>query len=520
MRAAPTSLAAAERRLCVRLALAMLTSLLIFQHGSFAGTDEVGVFETTRALFEGGSLAVPPGYHTFPGRDGRRYSHFAVGQSVLALPFYALGHGAAQVLPESWRRALAGPPAQLGLIRFGGSLEIAATSLYAPVATAVLSAIFFLWQRRLGASLRSASMATILLAATTYVGMMSVYFLQHTTEAIAILGGLYLLRRYAEGGELRTLAAASAVASSTLLVRVPALVAAPGLIGYALWALAAQRRQRERPFALGPALAALVLPTLAVVAIHVAVDQRKWGSWLASPMLAQRDAFSNPWSVGLGGFLLSPGCSVFAYSPLLLLAPWTFAGLWRRHRAECAAALAISLSFLFFCARFDAWTGLWSSPGPRYLFVATPLLLLPFGAWLDANRGRTARNAVIALAVLGLAVQLVLVCVRWPAVIELSHYREFVPPKGFVFVPLLSPIPAAARVLARGWLDPWVWNLAVGWEGWSGMPLAAVLVVLAWAGATAAAVRSALAALRDAEDREAGRTDCGAPLAGGGPHST
>ena len=43
---------------------------LLFARGNFVGTDEVGVFETTRSLYESGSLDVEGGRHVFRGRDG------------------------------------------------------------------------------------------------------------------------------------------------------------------------------------------------------------------------------------------------------------------------------------------------------------------------------------------------------------------------------------------------------------------------------------------------------------------
>jgi hypothetical protein len=493
---------APDRRLAAALGVAFFWGFLLFQHGHFAGTDEVGVFETTRSLYERGSLEVPPGFHTFRSRDGRVYSHFAIGQSVAALPFFALGKLAAAVLPFRWRQALAGPRIEQGEIRWGGSVEIFATSLYAPVASALLVALFFLWQRRLGASPRAAVAAACLFGATTYAGMMSVYFLQHTTEAIAILGGLYLLHAFRRDGGLRPLALGSLVASLVLLIRVPATVAGPALAAYALFAVWARRRAGAGP-RLAPALAALAAPAAAVLLVHVAVNRIKWGTWIASPFLAQSYAFGTPLHVGLAGFLLSPGCSIFVYTPLLLLLPWLLADFWRRRRAECLTCAAIALSFLLLCARFDLWTGLWSSPGPRYVFALTPLLLLPLGPWLDAHPGRAARAAVGGLAAAGLAVQLALVVVSWPAVIELMHYREWSPAKGFVWIASQSPVPGAVHALREGWVDLWLWRLASGWEGRPGWPGAALAFLLVWGAGMAAAVAWVVRALRSAAPRAA-----------------
>ena len=61
-----------------------------FTQASFKGIDEVGVFQVTEALYLDCSLAVPIHHHAHLGADGRLYHAWATGQSVLALPFYAL----------------------------------------------------------------------------------------------------------------------------------------------------------------------------------------------------------------------------------------------------------------------------------------------------------------------------------------------------------------------------------------------------------------------------------------------
>ena len=472
-----------ERRLALRLSLLLFLFFLLFQHGHFAGSDEVGVYEQTRSLYERGSLSVPKGYHTYRGRDGLLYSHFAVGQSLLALPFYASGRLADLALPDSWRVAVAGPEVRAETVRWGGTVEIFAVSLYAPVASTVLAAIFFFWQRHLGASARASVAATLLVATTSYVAMMSIYFLQHTTEAIAILGGFYLLRRFGEGAGLGTIARGSAVSSSTVLVRVASVAAGPALAGYALWTLWRRSRLPVRP-PMPSMLAALGLPFLAVVAIHVGLNYAKWETWFDSPMVRAGRLMNAPMIVGLRGFLLSPGCSLFVYSPLLLLSPLLLAFSWHRHhRPECITALGILALFLFECARYDFWTGLWSSPGPRLLFAVVPVLLLDLGPWLDAHPARALRAGVVVLAALGFLIQLGLMAVHWPAVIEIMHYRDYLPPKGFLFVASQSPIPASFSALRGGWVDTWLWNLAVGWPGRAGTPAVAAALFLLWASA-------------------------------------
>ena len=105
-------------------------------------------------------------------------------------------------------------------------------------------------------------------------------------------------------------------------------------------------------------------------------------------MLAERRIMGVDPRPALVGFLVSPGMSLFVYSPVLLLLPATLPRFWRAHRAETWTILALFASNLLFYASYQLWTGLFSCPGPRYLFTATVFLMLPLGPWLDRARER------------------------------------------------------------------------------------------------------------------------------------
>ena len=464
-----------DRRVALLLVGAFFLFFLLFYRGHFSGTDEVGVYEATRSLWEGRSFSVPQGDFVHEGHDGRLYNHFAVGQSILALPFYGLGKAARAVLPASWLEALAGKWIQRETVVWGGSIEIFAVGLYAPLAAAVLVGIFFFFQRQLGVSLRCAVISSALLGATSYVAMMSTYFLRHSSEAITVLGALCAFHAYRRGGSIRILALGSLLASFTILIRVPAAMAGAGLAGYLAFILVERLRTapgRER----ARALTAIALPFIAVASVHMAVNLWKWGSLLSSPMVDQADRFGGDFMTAALGFLVSPACSIFAYTPLLLLIPWILPAFWRQHRAECAACVSIVFTFFVVCSKFELWTGLYSSPGPRYLFLATPLLLLGLGCWLDQYRGRAGWWAIAVLSAVGLAVQLPLMLAKWGVVVVIFRYRDYVPAYSFVFTPERSPIWGSAIATAHGSIDSWIFKIGRGWPDHAGSLTAALLL--------------------------------------------
>lgn len=499
----------ADRRVALCLGACALLLYLVFWTGYLKSTDESAVYETARALYERADLAIPAsGPHVFAGRDGRSYGHFSVGQSVLLLPFLGLGRLAEAALPDPWVAALAGPVRPGGgAPQGGGTIGIAAASLYGPFAAAVLVAVFFLFERRLGASLRSALAASVLLATTSYVAVMSGYTLRHTTEAVVILFALQAWYGYARSGRRRQLALGSVAASSLLLVSLPAAIVGPALGAYLLAVLHARKGDHRSGAALARSAAAVALPLAVALTALLLLNRSLWGTWLESPMTAQRGSFGTPFYFGAWGHLLSPGGSIFLYSPLLLLAPTMLRHFATRHRAECWTFLAIGVVLLVVHSTFWSWTGLWSAPGPRYLFLVVPLFLLPLGPWLDAGLTARARCALVALASIGAVVQLVVLSASWDDVIVSMGYRTWAGPRyEFMFLPDHSPILGSAWTVARGDLAPWLATLARGWPGFAPAPGAAVLLFLLWLAAFAAALFTLARALgAHPERREAAR---------------
>jgi hypothetical protein len=506
-------LGARDWRIGAAVGLVFLVFYTGFTQARFKSTDEFGLFLMTQSLFEHASLEVPIHRHAHVGADGRLHAPFAIGQAVLALPLYALGKAADRALPRAWVRALAGPdlaterelPA-LSVARiapalppgiapvertvYGGAIEISSVGLYAPIASAVLAAGLFLLLRRLGASLRAALLTVFAIGVCSYPAMMSVYFLGHVSELAAVVFALHGFRTFRETGRRLPLALGSGFASAAFLVRFPGVLAGPALALYLAHCL--RERWRREPRRSAADLAAAGAPLCAAVALHVGTNYLQWGSPIASPVVAGGFEANDSFSAALAAFLVAPGISVFAYSPLLLLSPWTLRAAIRRWPWECAAIATFALTQLLYYAHYRYWTGLWSAPGPRYLFPSCALLLLPLAAWLEARPPRPALAAAAALAALGATAQLALLTADWqevsrplhaaasPAAADASDVdRE--PDFSFLFDPAASPILGSARAVAAGQIDTWLWKLARGWPGEPARPAVALALALLWA---------------------------------------
>ena len=284
----------------------------------------------------------------------------------------------------------------------------------------------------------------------SYPAMMSVYFLGHVSELVMVVFALLGFRSFLETGRLAPLALGSSAASLTFLVRFPGVLAGPALAFYLAHCLHERRRREPRRF--GPDLAAVGAPLAVALALHVGTNYLQWGSAIASPVIVGGLETNGTFFRALAGFLISPGIGVFAYSPLLLLLPWTLRAAARRWPWECAAIAIYAATQLLYYANYRFWTGLWSAPGPRYLFPSCALLLLSLGAWLELRHSRLARAALTSLAAVGAVIQIALLtadwqevtkplhAAEWQAAVASGRYENYDPDFAFLFDPAASPI--------------------------------------------------------------------------------
>jgi hypothetical protein len=117
------------------------------------------------------------------------------------------------------------------------------------------------------------------------------------------------------------------------------------------------------------------------IVLSLVYNEIRFGSWFDDGKLrfmAQRHhpLFGNP-IAGFLTLLVSPGKSVFLYSPSLVLGLLGIRELWRR-RSELAVAIGISSAALVLFLSFFACPGGDWCWGPRYLLPLLPLWALAF----------------------------------------------------------------------------------------------------------------------------------------------
>lgn len=369
--------------------------------GVFLYGDDILMFQVTEGLVERRSPAVTSPAdradvaRSIPGRHGKNYAKYGIGQSLVAIPAYIIADVALEpLLPLPEIRDTHGN------LRAGA--RVWGVGLTSAVAGGGAVAMTFLLALAAGYSRATAYALALLLGGATLLAHYAATFLSEPLSALCLVAMVYGLVRAAGArgpGWLLLSGFAGGLAVAVKVANGVALLA-PGV--WVLWLAWQRRREWRRALLAVVAWGAPIAAWLALVAVYNwwrfgAVDETGYGG--------EARQYTTPLLTGLEGLVLSPGKGVLWYCPPLLLAlagGWWFA---RRRPALALVILGIAVATLGLYARYYQWYG-GGAWGTRFLVPLLPLLILPAGEVIErAWRGNRIALAGVALAaVLGVYV--------------------------------------------------------------------------------------------------------------------
>lgn len=339
--------------------------------------EEEYVLRVTSSLVKAKPLALPnsvPIYKgsTDVGKDGKIYSSYQIGQSLLYIPFYfVINKLISFAEPYDPRRFEKGPQS------YETWLELE-TRQYLYLCPALLTAlsclIFFLFSLQLGFSLTGSLINLCLYGLGTMVWPYSKYLLTEASQNVFLLSTIYLLFSQKTQGQMQTkkMVLAGAAFGFLLSIRVTFSALLPFLVVYWFY------QNRERRW-LAPILT-FSFPMVLFFLPQLAYDYVRFGNLFSFGY--SQAGFSTPAYVGLFGYLFSPGKSFFLYNPVTILIFATWFSFFKQRRAEAILFSVIAFVIAFKYASWWVWSGnpCW---GPRYLLVLLPFILLPVGNLID-----------------------------------------------------------------------------------------------------------------------------------------
>jgi hypothetical protein len=361
--------------------LLLLALTLLSAGGHIVVGDEQTMFQVTESLLSGKGLAITkeelvvPSLDAYgflpqerlplettsaaPGRDGKLYSKYGIGQSLAVIPLYLAG---------DW----VGTVARVAPAGEGGRLAASMLNALVLAATGWLLARFAQeigWRASTGRWLALAFLFGSF--AWPYVKT----FYPQPSVGLLLLAAVYCAYRWKKEARTIWVWGAGLSLGGMLLFRISEAVLLPVILAYLfLWAPKPRRLEALLPAG---------IPLVVALGLTAAYNFLRFGSFFSTGY-AEVAWDSSP-LYGLFGLLLSPGKGIFFYAPLLVisLAGWRLFA--KRQRAEAWLIAGIWLSLVAFYAPYRYWTGGWNW-GPRFLLPALPLGLLPAGVFLEGER--------------------------------------------------------------------------------------------------------------------------------------
>lgn len=321
------------------------------------------------------------------GKDGHLYGIAPLLQSVIHVPGAYLQRKISQAYPQYWQ------------ISWRFTSHLASTLL--GTFTCVL---FFGICRRMRMAPVPAAVTTLALAFATSAWVYSRYPYSEALQLFCFTGFFGKLLDVRELPSKRNAALLGMWAGLMVNAKPVFIVTAFGGALFLIWEL--RRNWRQLLLVAGMGLAAAT----PIGAIYLYYNYLRWGSMffsgygvsIGSSGISVSAGTLRPIPlVGLWGMFLSPGKSIFLYSPPLLVSLFAFLRFAKRFRHVVVAMVLTILPNLYVHSQTLSWSGDYAW-GPRYTVFALAILLLPAGFlvedWLAVAKAiqRWARVAVLA----------------------------------------------------------------------------------------------------------------------------
>ena len=385
-----------DRRCGLAILLATFALYMLTSSREPAWGDARGMFELATRIVNDQSISITTHWPEDipPGEGGKYYGITPIGTSLVHIPgaiILGISHSI--------------EPRNDGLVR----------PLAVHVAPAALGALacmmMFLLLRDLGIRRRTASACAVILAVSTTTFVYARMPYSEIMQLACFLGLFRYLLRILDKPAPRDaiwLGIWAGCLFNSKYVFASAIVGAGALI---IWTYRKQRDDLKRVL-LWSAIAGAPFVVLALW-----YNYARWGSITATGYEPYLDMyFGGSLFDGAWGTLASPNKSAFLYSPPLILAVLAMPKAFRAVPRLGKAMLVMVVPVFLIYSTYRSWSGDYAW-GPRFFVWAVPVVMIPL-AWFFVGKWR--RAAVIAVAALGLVVQLLGSALYWDHFIRIA----------------------------------------------------------------------------------------------------
>ena len=338
--------------------------------------DGEAMFLVARNLAMHGDVSLDPNpsIPMVEGRDGKFYSKFGLGQSLVETPFI---WGMTRVLPDNLPSS------------YAYSLQYFAATLSVVLLSALCIPLIFWIAVEWEFSIASAVGMALLFGLGSMIWPYSGTGFSEPLQTFCLLLALLSARRAAHRARFMPWVLLSAAGAGFLGITKPVMFVTGPLILWYLWIsiknsnrLMDEKNQDLRAknnTRLYQAVTAWTCIFGFFMAVAMGYNWLRFDSIFQFGYTGAMDAghgFGTPMASGLYGLLFSPGKSIFLYTPLVIVGLAGARAFHRTHPRENLFCWFTACAVLLLYGRWWAWHGDWCW-GPRFLMPVIPLAMLP-----------------------------------------------------------------------------------------------------------------------------------------------
>lgn len=343
------------------LCVIVLVSYFMTASGTLFGSDGPRRFLVTKNLVENGRVDIQTSDRSPIGIDGKQYTQYAIGHSLLMAPFYIIGEQIASFDPQRRNE----------IVEFSVSM----TNL---LVTVVLVGWLAVFSRELGFGLKTSLLLGLLYAFGTMAWQQAKDSFEHPQVALYFTILFYYLYQFSRKQQITCLLLAGLTLGAAVMTRYTAVLAFVSVVVF-LGVLAWQSASPDRLQKVLLWLAIIGLTTLPFLAFDLWFNYIRFGNPFET---GQQQLFGSllapeTFLTGLWGLTFQWEHGLFLFNPLLLLWFAGIPGFFRRHAGLAISFLVITgLHLAFYASTKEIlWTGGWAW-GPRFMGDVLPLMVL------------------------------------------------------------------------------------------------------------------------------------------------
>ncbi len=382
---------------------------IMIGQGTVQSSDGINLLSLTKSIVENGSLAIEEGingWNAFTvGADGRQYSKYPPGTSILLIPFYF----SAKILAWVFNKDIA-----MGIGLTG--------TIFTAFVSAMIGIVLFIWSTELRVSVKKSVFTVFAYSFLTMNLFQSKELYSHSLVTLFLLLSCYFI--YIKSNFRRDAFLGAFIFGLAIVTRFESIILIPFLSIYIWFIHSNVATERLRKLIYFLCFASIS------IGVMLLYNHYRYGVFFSTGGYVAMEKISiGNFVEGFYLLLFSTGRGLFLFNPIIIIPVLFCVDFFDRKREFMFLFLLVVIPLIVFYStvRSVAWVGF--SWGPRHLLTILPFLIIPIAQLNICEMKGVKKLAFFLVLAISFAIQLASISVnpsRYYHEMKKKHHEDFI----------------------------------------------------------------------------------------------